>query len=126
MGDRANVAIEDRGKRVYLYTHWEGYRLPEIIHTALSKRWRWNDEAYLARIIFDELVGDQQGSETGFGISPHISDNQVGRPIIVIENQTIRLEGESGGEALRVESFEEFIKDPSVFYLAYQNQGTER
>ena len=90
MGDRANVKIAG----VHLYTHWGGGNLPFKVQDALKKKWRWDDDAYLARIIFCEMVkGDEEG-ETGFGISKDLCDNQY--PIIDIdcENQTVSFGGE--------------------------------
>jgi hypothetical protein len=56
---------------VYLYTHWKGSELSEIVRRALASeagRNRWNDAPYLTRIIFDELTRGEQGGETGYGI----------------------------------------------------------
>jgi hypothetical protein len=64
MGDRGQVKI---GK-VYLYTHWGAYNLINALQIAIGKKWRWGDEEYLTRIIFEEMVGDEKGTETGFGI----------------------------------------------------------
>ena len=78
MGDRRQVVIKDRwteDKEIYLYTHWGGYRLPTTVQDALKKKWRWDDSAYLTRIIFDEMVGKEQGGETGFGISAGCMDS---------------------------------------------------
>ena len=66
MGDRGQVHIVDTG--VWLYTHWDGSELPDTVALALAMKERWDDEEYLARIIFDEMIGDQQGGSTGFGI----------------------------------------------------------
>ena len=52
MGDRANVVIDDNGSQVYLYTHWRGTELPEIVRKALTKNQRWDDPQYLSRIVF--------------------------------------------------------------------------
>jgi len=85
MGDRANIYIkEDEKHGVYLYTHWGGYELPEKLRTALKRgKGRWNDAAYLARIVFCEMVkGDEEGS-TGYGISSRLQDNE--HPIIVVD-----------------------------------------
>lgn len=70
MGDRATVYVHEGDQPgVYLYTHWEGYELPDTVRIALARgRDRWNDMPYLARIIFDQMVGDQQMETTGFGI----------------------------------------------------------
>lgn len=66
MGDRGHIHIADTG--VYLYTHWEATELPETLARVLSRGARLNDPSYLARIIFDEMVGDDQGGETDYGI----------------------------------------------------------
>jgi len=66
MGDRGQVHIVDTG--VWIYTHWGATTLPEVLYEALAEEARWNDPEYLARIIFDTMVGDSQGSHTGFGI----------------------------------------------------------
>jgi len=84
MGDRANICIREGEEKVYLYSHWGGEELYKIAHQALQKKWRWNDPAYLARIIFDVMIGDDQGKETSYGIWPKPCDND-GYPIIVID-----------------------------------------
>jgi hypothetical protein len=83
MGDRANIAIRDSfvkdpgpHEAVFLYSHWGGSELPQTLHAALSKRWRWNDESYLARIVLDTMTGRGHGQETGYGISIRMPDNE--------------------------------------------------
>ena len=66
MGERGQILIKDTG--VYLYTHWTGYRLKNILQESLSKKWRWNDEDYLTRIIFDVMKDGDTTGETGYGI----------------------------------------------------------
>jgi hypothetical protein len=73
MGDRGNIIIEADGQTfpapVYLYTHWSGSDIPKLLKAALIKGVsRWDDPAYLARIIFQTLIGGDKG-ETGFGLS---------------------------------------------------------
>jgi len=73
MGDRGNIKV---GK-VYLYTHWGGSEIPEILKKALVRGMgRWNDEPYLTRIIFCEMIKDDVMGDTGYGISTHICDNE--------------------------------------------------
>lgn len=78
MGDRANIkvynSLEPQSGQVFLYTHWRGSDLPFILQTALKKNWRWDDDQYLARIIFDEMTNDCHGQELGFGISSVVWD----------------------------------------------------
>jgi hypothetical protein len=88
MGDRANVYIRQSATAgVFLYTHWGGGDLPEVVRVALDSgqgRARWRDDAYLARIVFCQMVGqDGWNDETGFGISAFICDNE--HPIIVLD-----------------------------------------
>jgi hypothetical protein len=78
MGDRANVYIHEGDEPgVYLYTHWTGTELPDTVRASLDSprgRSRYNDAAYLARIIFEDMISDDLGSETGYGISPYPPD----------------------------------------------------
>lgn len=83
MGDRGNIAIITnpklpltKGGAVWLYTHWSGVAIPEIVQRALAKgKDRWTDPPYLARIIFDVLTEGDDGT-TGFGIDTSPGDNE--------------------------------------------------
>lgn len=114
MGDRANVYCVEEGskgsKGLYLYTHWAGSELPEAIQTALAKRWRWNDGAYLNRIIFDVMCPEV--GETGFGISLHRCDNEHAIIVVDCDKQTVGYANEGEEPKCFVVSwtFEEFIK----------------
>jgi hypothetical protein len=70
MGDRANIhIIETEGAGIYFYTHWTGYKLPQTLQVALARgKDRWNDETYLNRIIFSEMIKNNVLDETGFGL----------------------------------------------------------
>lgn len=86
MGDRGNIRMKYNEKEsIYFYTHWNGSYLPEVVQTALKKKERWDDEPYLSRIVFCELVDGQEKTNTGFGIYTHICDNE--HPIVVIDTQ---------------------------------------
>ena len=89
MGDRANVHVRESGEDsgVYLYTHWDGYKLPQTLRSALQKKWRWDDCPYLTRIIFDETTKGQNGNETGFGISSFGSEDKT--LTVNVEKQTV-------------------------------------
>ncbi len=100
MGDRGQVHIKDEGngKGVWLYTHWGASDLVEVVQAALAKKWRWNDPDYLARIIFDEMIGANQGDETGFGIAsdgPHGDEWRIieidckGDSVTVLDNEVV-------------------------------------
>jgi len=106
MGDRANIHIredeEDVG--VYLYTHWCGTNLPEILKNVLEKRWRWEDAPYLTRIIFDEMSKGDQGNEINFGISTSLCDGDDRIIEVIVDKQLIKINGKTW-------SLEEYIKD---------------
>lgn len=121
MGDRGNVKVlmhsglperEGREDAVYLYAHWAGTELPILLQRALARRERWQDESYLARIIFCEMVKGEEDGETGYGIASYQPDNE--HPILVVdcEKQQVRIEdaqyGRWGGEK-REWSFDDFV-----------------
>ncbi len=95
MGDRANVVVKQpqRLDCIYLYTHWFGSELPEIVRMALASpegRGRWNDHAYLARIVFCAITREAETAgnrETGYGISTTPCDNDS-YPFLVVDTET--------------------------------------
>jgi len=89
MGDRGNIRViqtknvEKNGKwttkpgaSIWLYTHRTGSDVAQVAHRALAKRWRWNDDTYLTRIVYDELAKGNYGTETSFGIGTELGDNE--------------------------------------------------
>ena len=87
MGDRANVLVRESSTDpgVWLYTHWHGHELPQIVQDALASSagaGRFSDTPYLTRIIFEEMLSHTTDKETGFGISSFMTDNSY--PIIVV------------------------------------------
>lgn len=78
----------------FLYTHWNGSQIRENLRVALSRKLRWNDPAYLTRIIFDTMTAGDQGSETGYGISAGLCDNQ--HPVLIVDcgRQVVYIVGE--------------------------------
>ena len=111
MGDRANIVIDNNGSRVFLYTHWDGCELPEILQDALKLRLRWDDPQYLSRIIFQKMLGTHTG-ETGYGISARCHDNSY--PLLVVDcgKQVVRLEA-AGRYGVNVDAKEYTFQDYS-------------
>lgn len=94
MGDRGNVKLIYPSKpgaeagaeapAIYFYTHWRGSELRQVVALALTHgRGRWDDPAYLARIIFCTLVGDDFEGDTGFGIDVQPGENE--HPMVVVD-----------------------------------------
>lgn len=83
MGDRGNIEIRQPGTQdsVFLYTHWRGSIVCEILADAIVKG-RNGDPSYFTRIVFDEMVNGDRGT-TGFGISVgNIEDNEYDVPVV--------------------------------------------
>lgn len=91
---------------IYIYSHWDGddsvftSPLAQKLKKALARRERWDDEMYLARIIFCEIVKDDIDGETGYGIGPEVGDDEYPTIIVNIPKQTVN-----------GVSFEDFIND---------------
>lgn len=118
MGDRANVYISnDETHGVYLYTHWAGSELPETVRKALIRgRERWEDDQYLARIVFAEMIHGDTGSLTGYGIAAFCGDGDSRVILVDVDKKTVAYaKGECGKyerpsvSGLAV-SFEEYVK----------------
>lgn len=128
MGDRGNIEIVQGVKRmnedevraldsVFLYTHWRGSQVAQILADALKKSGiRCGDPSYLTRIIFNELQGDDR-TTTGFGISVgQPDDNEYSIPKVIWQrvDSANRLEGNNELRILyngRDYSPEEFIAE---------------
>ncbi len=89
MGDRGNICIEysrvkdSEARRIWFYTHWRGDEMPKLVRNAMAKKWRWMDEGYLARIIFETLTLGDRDVETGFAITPEPYDTP--HPYVVVD-----------------------------------------
>lgn len=140
MGDRANVFIKQYGfdpatkkhgllpHGIYIYTHWSGYELPKLLQDGLKKgKERWDDDSYLARIVFQTILGKDDGV-TGFGLSLTPGDNEY--PVLVLDpkEQYIAVakfpyEGPAT-EAFKT-SFEDFVKLDEKTLKRFRKHGTE-
>lgn len=112
MGDRGNIVIqEENGNKIYFYTHWQGSYIKNILKAALIRgENRWNDCAYLSRIIFCEMIKDDVLGETGNGISTTMCDNEHNLLVVDVKEQKVYLTKEDFSKQ-ETWSFEEFIKD---------------
>ena len=100
MGDRGNIIVKGNNEEIYLYTHWGGSELREILRSALRRgKNRWDDYHYLNRIIFCEMIKDDVLGLIGFGIS---SEMQDGGADIHVDVDSQKVDGTT---------FEEFIKE---------------
>ena len=117
MGDRANVVVQSRGERVYLYSHWGGASVAAAAQRALARAEdRWDDAPYLTRVVFQEMVGTDKGT-TGYGIWTSAPDNE--HPIVVVDtdNGTVFRESRKGVNLGAGMPIAEFVKmeDPEAW-----------
>jgi hypothetical protein len=97
MGDRANIVVKQPdGSRIYLYSHWGGWEMPGTLRDALDRHQRWEDPAYLTRIIFCEMVKIDCGGATGFGISTALCDNEYPLLVVDVDAGQVSIEREPG------------------------------
>lgn len=89
MGDRAHVYIhEGITPGVWIYTHWSGTELPDLVSKALaspSARARWGDTMYLTRIVTESLLAGASNAETGWGIGAQPGDTGDGHRVVDVD-----------------------------------------
>ena len=93
MGDRNNIKITySTGDSVYLYSHWGGSELQDIVANAVMTSGRVTDESYFARVLFSRMVtsgGTRDiDSETGYGIAPYPPDQDANNKMVHIDYST--------------------------------------
>ncbi len=125
MGDRANVVVDVDGQApIYLYTHWSGSELPAILQSALARGVRWNDEAYLTRVIFCEMIKGSERDETGFGISTSAPDNSYAYLRVSPDHQTVTVDYAPVHQYHKgpnvVYSFREYIDLPDISWETFE------
>ena len=104
MGDRGNIVMGEKdGGEIYLYTHSWGEFLPKILQRALIRgKDRWDDESYLTRIIFSEMIKDRILENIGYGISTYETDNNHANIKVNSSSQTVSCGND-------IYSFQEYI-----------------
>ncbi len=88
MGDRAHVYVHEGDRPgVWIYTHWRGYELPELVRDALNTpqaRARMSDTGYLTRILITQLTAGAD-PETGWGVDTVPSDTGDGNRVVDVD-----------------------------------------
>lgn len=107
MGCRGQILIEDTG--VFLYTHWGANRMVDDLKKALSLHKRWDDDEYLARIIFCQLVKDDIDGTISYGIGTSQHGDIEKLISINCQEETIEVNDLYMGTITKFSSFEDFI-----------------
>jgi hypothetical protein len=75
MGDRVVVgfrsdSLHTKERTLFLYSHWGGSSMrTDLALALLHAKPRWEDPDYAMRITISQLIGDDWGRETGYGLS---------------------------------------------------------
>lgn len=117
MGDRGNIVVKQNRRDqndtyIYLYTHWSGSDIGQTLQNALKRsKDRWEDEQYLTRIIFSEMIKDSVMDTDGFGISTYQGDNEHDFLVVDSAKQTVSRvkEGDPGATPKKSWSFDKFL-----------------
>ena len=116
MGCRGTIEIwnnaaapKSEERPVVLYTHWGAKRMLNDLITTLKKKKRWNDTAYLSRMIFCEMMGDYTHGSTGYGIlTDNVGDAEEEIVVDIDRQEVIR---KRIGHDNQWFTFEELIND---------------
>ena len=89
MGNRNNIKITyHTGDSIYLYGHWIGDEIREIVANAVETSDRVTDESYFARVLFSRMIMNEIESETGYGIAPYAPDQDANNKMVHIDYST--------------------------------------
>ena len=102
MGDRRHAIIRgDDGKEIYVYVHWLGSELPDIVRGALIRAddktlggntSRLDDAPYLTRVIIEQvIIASGLGSNLSVGISTGPMDSEYDDVVIDTEQQEVSI-----------------------------------
>lgn len=98
MGDRRMAEIKTKDGSLYVYTHWDGDRMPANAKVAiLEAKNRWYDHSYATNTIVGCLTARGRDG-LGFGLMPQPTEEDsynAGTPSIVIDlvNRTLTVDG---------------------------------
>jgi hypothetical protein len=98
MGDRANFGfVQPNGNTIVLYGHWAGHNmLAQLAEAVFKARPRWSDPSYATRITISQMINNDWGSETGWGLHVNeIGDNEHKIAIVDFNQQTFSLHEEA-------------------------------
>lgn len=120
MGDRAGFAIEQNygTETIHLYGHWAGDGMMSNLANALTAalpRIEMRDEAYSARIIISNLIGDEWRAEAGWGIATSFMDSEHSVPVVNLTDKTVRLIEHRVGGAFDINTKPKFVMSIDAF-----------
>jgi hypothetical protein len=122
VGERTNFGFrQSNDSIVFLYSHWGGEHGLESLAIALAaSRTRWEDESYATRIAISNIIGNEWGSETGYGIYVNtIGDNEYDIPIADFSTEAVSVYGASWDKEPDFNSTPKFVMGFEAFITKY-------
>lgn len=97
---------------VYLYAE-NGKDMIPALYRALSRRKRWNDPDYLARIIFCQMVPEEDWDKsTGYGIGTEMYANIDIIIRVDTTNESLTIQSRSSSTSQKmISNFNDFVTD---------------
>ena len=124
MGCRGTIEIwehgaapKDEARPVVLYTHWGANEMEDDLRDVLSRKKRWNDPAYLSRMIFCRMIRNDIDGETGYGIMTDNINDAEQEIIVDCNRQEVIVKGWKKNTTY---TFDDFI-DPDIKYVKDMN-----
>jgi hypothetical protein len=109
--ESAQVEIVSQIGRVYLYSHEGASSIVKTVFEALSKRKRWDDADYLARIVFCEMIpAECWESDSGYGIGTTLYASTNVLVTIDTERQRVIVQSALNKHESNSYTFESFIE----------------
>jgi len=122
MGDRGQVLVRTNRSEdvsgVLLYTHWYGDQMAATVHACLSRKARWRDPSYLARMLFSEFIKKDVMAETGYGLGVFPGDlaGDLNNALILVDPYDQEVRFCRGADVTRFHhtfSFDDYIEHSS-------------
>jgi len=113
MGARINFvfkAYEKEISHVTLYSHWgESNWRSDLAEALAHAKPRWDDASYGIRIVVSQLIGEDWGNHTGYGLFTSTEDEDLGDTTVMVDftNQTVNDTGNEHSFGSFVEYHEE-------------------
>lgn len=122
MGARGTVEIrydlKDEPNSVFLYTHYGVNEMLSDVKRALNRRKRWDDPAYLARIVFCEMMRNGYNNDTAamedslsFGIQPYPAGDAEIEIRINFKFKTVEVNNKYVPKRSKTYTFEELVEE---------------
>jgi len=109
--DSTQIEIISEFGRIYLYDHNGADGIIQKLYNVLSKKVRWDDPDYLARMLFCEMIPFEfWESDSGFGIGTVLYESTNVLVTLDFPKQRVVIQSILDKHAIESFSFESFVE----------------